>query len=110
MRRSHGTFSGAYEKGLLDRFRRHLSFTLRDGGLKVKDEFTLTKEKDGTVSAILRIDGVNTEREVVIWEHIHNNHYGESEKVYAIRWQVPLKDWQGRSTYTINVLPKQDIC
>lgn len=121
--------SGAYEKGLLERFRRHLCFVLKDGGLKVQDEFTLMKEKDGiveenlitqipprvqedgilltdgTIRAILQIDGINTEREVVIWEYIHNNHYGKPEKVYAIRWQVPLRNRDGRCTYTINVLP-----
>lgn len=117
--------SGAYEKGLLKRFRRIFHFERKDGSLRVQDEFTITKENTGIVeenlvtqipprvqeqgiwltddgvAAFLSIDGINPEKEVVIREYIHNNHRGEPEKVYAIRWQVPIKEEEGRSTYTI---------
>lgn len=39
--------------------------------------------------------------EIHITEYEHSNHKGVGEKVYAIQWNVRLKDGQGRSNFSI---------
>lgn len=120
--------SGAYENGLLERFHRQLCFSRKDGILQVQDRFIMPMGKTGdvvenlitqifpriqgdrvilshgNVTAMLAIEGICAERDVMIQEYVHSNHRGKPEKVYAIRWQAACEGQESSSAYTISVL------
>lgn len=105
----------AYEKGLLDRLDRTIRFSLKDGSLEVTDRFVYPRGtvrravenlvtqippvvrdgkvvlQSGNVTGLLEIEGIQAKEAVTIEEFAHSNHKGEEEKVYAIRWEVPIE-------------------
>lgn len=118
--------AGAYAVPELRRAHRYLSFSLADGSLLLQDDFLvdgeghqitaqlvtqLLPERDGSrlllrhagVLAEIMIEGRNME-DITVTEEKHSSHEGAAEKLYAIRWQVPLREGQGRSVAQVKVL------
>ena len=106
--------AGAYEPGLLESLHRSLRFSLKDGSLEVRDQFTFPKGrspeavenlvtqirpvisggkvllKGGRVTGILEVEGLDVQADVDVKEYPHINHSGEQEKVYAVQWKIPV--------------------
>ena len=106
--------AGAYEAGLIRSLRRTLQFSLKDGSLRVRDQFEFPRGRrgevvenlvtqippvirdgkvllcSGGVTGILEIEGCSAQEDISIKEYQHSNHNGEQEKVYAVQWKVPV--------------------
>lgn len=117
--------AGAYEEGLLQSFRRSLRFSLEDGSLIVCDRFEVSAGRSrevtenlvtqippvirkgevvlesGGVTAILSMGGDLGETDITVREYSHSSHIGQPEKVFAIRWKVPVDDGSGCSSFRI---------
>ncbi len=119
----------AYESREAVEIIRRLEFDLTNGLLKVTDDFTLYGKpgervqenlvtqippvveknrilfQDESATCILTFPGNDgfAGKAVRILEYEHDNHKGVKEKVYALRWDVPLIQGQGCSEMEISV-------
>ncbi|MCD7739499.1 MAG: heparinase II/III-family protein [Lachnospiraceae bacterium] len=104
---------------------REICFDLENGKAKITDRFDLGEDHDVTENLVTQIAPVIEEPrvyleqngakavieaeklpgmavpEIMVTEYDHRNHQGGAEKVYGIRWQVPLEMGRGVSSFTI---------
>ncbi len=104
---------------------REICFDLENGKAKITDQFDLGEDHDVTENLVTQIAPVIEETrvyleqngakavmeaeklpgmavpEIMVTEYDHRNHQGGAEKVYGIRWQVPLEMGRGVSSFTI---------
>lgn len=121
-----GNAYGPDEKSDTPEVIRELWFDLKNGNLKLKDQFEMAGdevcerlvtqilpevcgnhvvlEKNG-VRCRLKIRDLD-EDGISVKEYIHSNHSGEMEKVYAICWKVKIKDGRGESEAEISAEKK----
>ncbi|MCD8327268.1 MAG: heparinase II/III family protein [Lachnospiraceae bacterium] len=70
--------------------------------LPVIEENRVYLEQNGA-KAVIEIEKLPgaVDPEIRIVEYDHRNHQGEAEKVYGIRWEVPLKDGRGTGRFLV---------
>lgn len=125
-------FHGAYGEDAVKSCHRNFRFSLADGQLCVEDNFVLQEsacasivenlvtqilpEVDGNLiilqhqgaSAILYISDLEDEGEVTVREYEHSNHAGRMEKVYAIEWEIEVKDGKAQSNWNCVIIKDRE--
>ncbi len=115
----------AYQKGVLERFRREFAFHMGTGELRVRDHFEYAQEslpkilenlvtrifptvegnrvllRKGSSCCILEIGHASPD--IQVKEYLHYNHRGIPEKVYAIQWRVSCADGEARAEWGIHL-------
>lgn len=115
----------AYPAGLLERFERNLSFDMETGELRVWDRLCLSHGgtgpilerlitqippeltedgivlKSGSAMAVIKINEPSWP-EITVETYSRRSHLGETEPVYAIQWEIPVRGQTGESNFCVN--------